>query len=98
MARKHLVSIIDIKNEVLYKLPSKEKLREKLGDMRNYLILLEALITERIENENDDPKSGRENSKDPELTKSAASEHSVSVTGDVRDIEKPAAKSFIPIK
>lgn len=48
MAKKHLVSIIDIKNMAGMKRYSPEFLREKLGDMRNYLILLEALMLERI--------------------------------------------------
>lgn len=56
MAKKHLVSIIDMLNGIdagyLY---SSTLWREKLGDLRNYLILLEALTIER-KKENDGTK------------------------------------------
>ncbi len=52
MGVKHLVSIIDMIDDVsINKLPSREMIAEKFGDMHNYLFLLEALIIERIENE-----------------------------------------------
>lgn len=45
---KHLVSIIDIiKNVEKGKIPTEETVSEKLMDAENYLILLEALLTER---------------------------------------------------
>lgn len=51
MAMKHLISVIDLidnsGNEE--KLPTKEIVEEKAGDLINYLILLEAVIKERIE-------------------------------------------------
>lgn len=58
MMKKHLVSIQDIINDINYmyetidhdteiKLPSEKILAEKIGDTINYIVLLEALITER---------------------------------------------------
>ena len=50
---KQLVSIFDIVNDLKgEELPKRETLAEKITDSINYLILLEALITERAE---DDP-------------------------------------------
>ena len=50
MAKKHLVSIIDIKNKVAKDiLPERVLLSEKIGDMINYLILLEASIIDKID-------------------------------------------------
>ena len=50
MMNKHITSIIDIIYELDEpKLPSKEKLAEKITDTINYLVLLEALITERLD-------------------------------------------------
>jgi hypothetical protein len=46
MWMKHVVSIIDIVND-LPELPDEAKLDEKFTDAINYLILLEALIRER---------------------------------------------------
>jgi hypothetical protein len=44
---KHLVSVIDLaKLAVLGQKPTAETLDEKIGDLVNYLILLEACITE----------------------------------------------------
>jgi hypothetical protein len=54
MALKHLVSVMDLVNELpdepgIVKLKTTEEkyIDEKVGDMVNYLILLEALLTER---------------------------------------------------
>jgi hypothetical protein len=49
MAKKHLVSIMDIISALPY-CPSIALMDEKIGDMINYLILLEALLIERISN------------------------------------------------
>lgn len=52
MMLKHLVSIDDIINDIDNgKIPTKQTLSEKITDIINYLVLLEALITERIEEE-----------------------------------------------
>ena len=49
MKVKHTVSISDIVWDIqMGKLPSLELLAEKISDEINYLVLLEALITERI--------------------------------------------------
>jgi hypothetical protein len=49
MKVKHDISILDIINDIdNNKLPNIELLEEKIGDAINYLILLEALIKERI--------------------------------------------------
>jgi len=46
---KHTVSILDIIDDLdIGKLPTRELLTEKIGDEINYLILLKALIMERI--------------------------------------------------
>lgn len=51
MMLKHEISVQDIINNIDNNiLPSKMLLNEKIGDMINYYILLEALITERITN------------------------------------------------
>jgi hypothetical protein len=47
MWSKHLISIIDIINEIDVKIPSKEMMNEKINDNINYLFLLEGLIEER---------------------------------------------------
>ena len=50
---KHEISISDIVEGIdLGQLPTKEALQEKIGDSINYLILLEASVTERINNLN----------------------------------------------
>ena len=50
MAKKHLVSIIDIISKTPSgEFPSDELRDEKIGDSINYLILLEALLIERKE-------------------------------------------------
>lgn len=46
-ATKHLTSILDMVNSEV--LPTREMLNEKIGDMINYLILLEATFLEKIE-------------------------------------------------
>lgn len=46
MFKKHLVSIIDLKNGDLK--PTEKIINEKIGDAINYLILLEALLKEKI--------------------------------------------------
>ena len=50
MKVKHDVSVMDIVTRIVYwdTLPSEEMLQEKIGDSINYLILLEAMILERI--------------------------------------------------
>jgi hypothetical protein len=49
MARKHFISIQDIKSDVKEgKIPNKEVLDEKYGDMINYLILEKASIIDRM--------------------------------------------------
>jgi hypothetical protein len=51
MFMKHLVSIFDIVNDLnTGTLPNKSILEEKITDTLNYLVLLEALITERYQN------------------------------------------------
>lgn len=51
MALKHLVSVTDIIDKIsVGQLPSKHLLDEKIGDLINYLCLLEVSITEKIEN------------------------------------------------
>jgi hypothetical protein len=47
MWAKHLISIIDIINEIDQNIPSKEMLNEKFNDNINYLFLLEGLIEDR---------------------------------------------------
>lgn len=52
MALKHRVKLEDIISSIGNgDLPTHEQLRETTGDLRNYLHLLEALIIERIDNE-----------------------------------------------
>jgi len=46
MATKHLVSVTDLINGKLS--PSNEMIDEKVGDMINYLILLEAVLKEQV--------------------------------------------------
>lgn len=48
MAKKHLVSIIDMKNDYHIKKYSVEHIEEKIGDMINYLILLEGILKENV--------------------------------------------------
>lgn len=46
---KHLVSVLDLIDDIEKgKLPKEEVLDEKIGDIINYFILLEASITDRI--------------------------------------------------
>ena len=50
MDLKHRTSISDIVDDIDNgKLPSREKLAEKMNDSINYLLLLEALIVERLD-------------------------------------------------
>jgi hypothetical protein len=52
-ALKHLVSVFDMVNDINEgKLPKKELVDEKIGDLINYLILLEVSIKDKINNEN----------------------------------------------
>lgn len=46
---KHWISMTDILEDIRNSkpVPSKEYVREKLGDIRNYVVLLEALLEER---------------------------------------------------
>jgi len=46
MASKHLVSIIDMVSDSKDRIPSHAMVDEKIGDMINYLILLEAVFLE----------------------------------------------------
>lgn len=47
MAAKHLISVMDIVKETeIGKYPSREMLDEKIGDLINYLVLLEAVVLE----------------------------------------------------
>lgn len=49
-AMKHFTSIADMVDDIVFeRLPTIELAREKIGDAVNYLILLEALIEERLE-------------------------------------------------
>jgi len=49
MARKHWISIQDIRNDVKQgKLPTKEILDEKYGDFINYLLIEKASIIDKI--------------------------------------------------
>jgi hypothetical protein len=52
---KHFISILDMIEGLPDKIPSKERIDEKLVDMINYIILLIALLKERI-NKNEDEK------------------------------------------
>lgn len=50
-AAKHYVSFLDILNDIEQgKLPRREVINEKIGDLINYLILCEASIEEKISN------------------------------------------------
>lgn len=51
MMRKHIVSVFDMVDdlELYQELPTNKFLTEKITDSINYLVLLEALITERLE-------------------------------------------------
>lgn len=52
MFLKHFVSLQDIVEDVAKgKLPTEKLLEEKIGDSINYLILLEAMIKERLQQE-----------------------------------------------
>jgi hypothetical protein len=53
MLSKHLVSVLDLVDAIEQRgeLPTVKLLEEKCGDSINYLILLEALVKERVENE-----------------------------------------------
>jgi len=48
MWTKRIISILDIMDSIPEKIPSEELLEEKIGDAINYLILLEAMVKERI--------------------------------------------------
>ena len=48
MLAKHLVSILDIVDAIPKQIPTPALVEEKIGDAVNYLILLEALLKERI--------------------------------------------------
>lgn len=51
-ALKHYISFMDILDDIeLGKLPTKERVDEKLGDLINYLVLVEASIKDKINNE-----------------------------------------------
>lgn len=54
MLKKHLVSIIDLKDAP--ENATECLVNEKIGDAINYLILLEGLLTRRIENEKEATK------------------------------------------
>lgn len=63
MARKHWISITDIRNDVkIGNLPSQSMIDEKFGDMINYLLIEYASITDKIntlEVESIVPSAGR---------------------------------------
>lgn len=60
MLSKHLVSIIDIVEDIDKGImPSQEILDSKIGDAINYHVLLQALITERIKNQKQEVSNGR---------------------------------------
>lgn len=44
---KHIASVFDIINDVPDKIPEKEVLAEKIGDLINYALMLEGMIEER---------------------------------------------------
>jgi hypothetical protein len=46
MARKHLVSVIDMVEHRI--MPTEHMVNEKIGDMINYLVLLEAVFKEQL--------------------------------------------------
>lgn len=51
MLKKHLVSVFDIVDSIEAGIvPSQELCDEKFGDLTNYVILLEAIVTERRDN------------------------------------------------
>lgn len=59
MFSKHLVSIIDIVEDIDKGImPSQEMLDSKIGDAINYHVLLEALIIERIKNQEQEVSNG----------------------------------------
>jgi len=49
MLSKHLVSVFDIVDNMDKKHPSVEVIEEKIGDIINYFILLEAMLKEIVE-------------------------------------------------
>lgn len=56
-ALKHLVSVMDMLDDIQKdKIPNTETVDEKIGDLINYLILLECCIKERIQWEEEDKK------------------------------------------
>ena len=48
MWTKHVVSIMDICDNIENKVPPVEIIEEKIGDAINYLILLEAMLKDRV--------------------------------------------------
>ena len=53
-ALKHYVSFMDMLNDIEKgNLPEEDKVNEKIGDLVNYLILCEASIKDKINNEHD---------------------------------------------
>lgn len=48
MWTKHVVSMLDICDRIDKETPSKEMIEEKIGDLINYLILLEAMLKEHL--------------------------------------------------
>lgn len=62
MARKHWISIQDIRGDIKKgKLPTKEMLDEKFGDMINYLLLEKASIVDKIDYDSESTDSTVEN-------------------------------------
>ena len=53
MAVKHLVSLLEIVDELDNKTPPQAQWDEKVGDLINYLLLLDACYYERVEEIND---------------------------------------------
>ena len=48
MAVKHLISFLDLVNDMEKEIPTTEYIDEKIGDLINYLILCEASIKDKI--------------------------------------------------
>lgn len=60
MLLKHEVSVLDIIDGIeVGKLPTKEIVDEKFGDLINYYILLEACVVDRLDKEENESKATR---------------------------------------
>lgn len=83
MLAKHIVSVWDIVDgiETLGKAPEEPVVLEKIGDSINYLILLRALISERLQRNRDLCTFTREEIK-PEVAKEANHDGAARVAGN----------------